>query len=505
MKDESMIVVGAGFAGLSAGIYGQMNGYKTQIFEMHNVPGGLCTSWKRKGYTIDGCVHWLVGSSPDSGMHRYWQEVGVAQGRQFVYADEYMRYEDADGRTLILYTDMDRLEQHMLEFAPQDSEASKRFVRGIRACLKIDPPSESGPFLGRLAKGIAFGANLLAHGRQMKKWMNTTAADYAREFTDPTLRDAIRHMWFPEFSAFFMLATLAWLHNKNAGYPLGGSLPMSLTMANRYTDLGGSIHCRSKVEKILTEGNRAVGVRLTDGTEHRAGRVISAADGHSTIFNMLEGKYTDEPTRTPYDRWPTFPPLLYVGLGVNRSFADEPITVSGVSFPLRKPTEIADGVRERLTAHVFNQDPTLAAPGKTVVTVMIPSSYDYWKELAKDKEGYDYMKEQVGQTVVSLLEERFPGIASQVEMVDVATPLTFERYTGNWNGSFEGWLITPGNSYTMMRRMSQTLPGLDKFYMCGQWVEPGGGLPTGVMSARRLLKRICKEDRKKFRTTIPGE
>jgi phytoene dehydrogenase-like protein len=50
--------------------------------------------------------------------------------------------------------------------------------------------------------------------------------------------------------------------------------------------------------------------------------------------------------------------------------------------------------------------------------------------------------------VVELLEQRFPASPQQVEMVDVATPLTFERYTGNWQGSFEGWLLTPGNAST---------------------------------------------------------
>jgi len=504
MQDRSVIIIGAGFAGLSAGIYGQMNGYGTQVFEMHNLPGGLCTSWKRKGFTIDGCIHWLVGSSPASGMHRYWEEVGITQGRQFVDMDEFMRYEGADGRTLALYTDLDRLEQHMLEFAPQDSKATRRFIRSIRACLKFDPPSESDPLFKRLRKGIGFGVNLLVHGRQMKNWLRTTAAQYADQFTDPTLAAAIRHMWFPEFSVFFIFVTLAWLHNKNAGYPIGGSLPMSLAMEKRYVGLGGKIHYRSRVEKILTEGDKAVGVRLADGTEHRAGRVISAADGHSTIFTMLEGRYGDEKTRMPYEQWPVFPSLLYVGLGVSRSFADEPFTVSGISFPLRRPTEIADAVRERMTAHIFHQDPTLAPPGKTAVTIMMPSSYDYWKELAKDREGYDDKKSQVGRTVMALLEERFPGIADQVEMVDVATPLTFERYTGNWKGCFEGWLITPDNSFTTMRPMSQTLPGLGRFYMCGQWVQPGGGLPTGVMTARRLLQRICKEDRRKFQTTIDG-
>ncbi len=74
----------------------------------------------------------------------------------------------------------------------------------------------------------------------------------------------------------------------------------------------------------------------------------------------------------------------------------------------------------------------------------------------------------MARTVVELLEQRFPGISRQVEMVDVATPLTFERYTGNWKGSFEGRLITPQNAYPMMKPMRQVLPGLQDFYMCGQ-------------------------------------
>ncbi|NLD63201.1 MAG: NAD(P)-binding protein, partial [Bacteroidales bacterium] len=94
-EEKSMIIIGAGFAGLAAGIYGRLNGYKTRIFEMHSLPGGLCTSWKRNGYTFDACIHWLVGSSPESNMYRMWEETGIAQNREFVYADEYYRLEGA--------------------------------------------------------------------------------------------------------------------------------------------------------------------------------------------------------------------------------------------------------------------------------------------------------------------------------------------------------------------------------------------------------------------------
>ena len=77
---KSVVIIGAGIAGLAAGCYAQMNGYNTQVFEMHDKPGGLCTAWKRKGYTIDGCLHWLCGSSPRGGYYHFWEELGMLTG-----------------------------------------------------------------------------------------------------------------------------------------------------------------------------------------------------------------------------------------------------------------------------------------------------------------------------------------------------------------------------------------------------------------------------------------
>ena len=498
MENNSIIIIGGGFAGLSAGIYGQMNGYKTRIFEMHDQPGGLCTSWKRKGFTIDGCIHWLVGSSHLSSMHRQWEEVGVAQGREIVNIDEYLRYEAADGRTLVFYTDVNKLETHLIGMCPEDEKLIREFTGGIRMCLAFDMPASSASFMKKLSSGLKLLGTILFRGRKMKYWMKTTARDFAAGFSDPALREAIHEMWFPDFSMLFMLFTFAWLHKKNAGYPIGGSLPMSKAMEEKYTTLGGQILYKRKVEKIIVENSRAAGIILDDGSEHRAGRIISVADGYSTIFRMLGGKFMDDKIRKIYDSWKLFPPLIFVSLGVNRDFGDEPMTISGMSFPLKEPVEIGGKLLTRLPVHLYNQDPTFAPAGKTTVIVMFDGNFNYWKKLSEDRKAYLDKKQDVALKIIELMEQRYPGIAGQVEMVDVATPVTFERYTGNWQGSFEGWLITPENSSTFMKRMEQTLPGLENFYMCGQWVEPGGGLPTSVMSARRLLKLICKEDRRKF-------
>jgi len=503
-NDNSIIIIGAGFAGLATGIYGQLNGYKTRIFEMHNLPGGLCTSWKRIGYTIDGCIHWLVGSSPSSRMHDMYEEVGLIKDTEIVNMDEFMHLESPDGRVLIFYTDINRLEKHLLEFSPQDSESIKEFIDGIRMCFSFDQPSKHLPFLKRIDKQVRMMSSFIKNGSKMQKWMKVTCAEFADRFKDPLLKKAFNEMWLPEFSMLFMLFTFAYLHQRNAGYPVGGSTPMSKALEEKYKSLGGTISYNSRVEKIITEGDKATGIRLQDGTEYFAERIVSAADGYSTIFKMLDGKYTDEKIKYSYEKWPTFPCLIFIGVGVNRTFDEVPLSVSGFSYQLKEPVMIGEAERDSLWIHLYNHDPSLAPSGKTVLTIMLNTDYDYWKKLAEDKAAYEQKKEEISGKITGLLDQRFPGISSQVEMINIATPMTFERYTGNWKGSFEGWLITPDNAHVMMKPMPQTLPGLSKFYMCGQWVEPGGGLPTGVMSARRLVKCICKEDGRKFRTD-PGK
>ena len=133
---------------------------------------------------------------------------------------------------------------------------------------------------------------------------------------------------------------------------------------------------------------------------------------------------------------------------------------------------------------------------------MIDSRYKYWETLKQEPAAYVAEKNRIADYVISILDKRFPGLAKQVEMRDVSTPLTFRRYTGNWQGSFEGWMATP-SSLTL--QMKKTLPGLDGFYMVGQWVQPGGGLPSGVMTGSWVVQMMCKKDHKKFVVSLPPD
>jgi phytoene dehydrogenase-like protein len=295
------------------------------------------------------------------------------------------------------------------------------------------------------------------------------------------------------------------MHLKVAGYLVGGPAEFLHAIEQRYLDLGGEIHYRSPVSKILVEadpsgqGDRAVGVRLADGTEHRADIVVSAADGHTTIFDMLEGKYVSDEIRGYYDTLPLFPPIMFISLGVDRLFEETPPSAGGEIFLLDEPVTFAGREWKWMAAHIYGFDPSLAPEGKTLVRVLLPSSYEYWKDLRQDRERYRAEKEHVADQVIAVLDRRYPGFAAQVDMRDVATPVTFERYTGNWQGSWMGWLST---ARTMNMHISKTLPGLGSFYMIGTWTM-NGSLPMAATSGRHVTQIICHKDNKPFVTTVP--
>ncbi len=95
---KKIIIIGAGVSGLSAGCYAAMNGYEVQIVEAHPLAGGLCTSWKRNGYIIDGSCHSLMGSGPASSYYQMWLELGAIQGRCIVDYEYFAGMTTLDGR-----------------------------------------------------------------------------------------------------------------------------------------------------------------------------------------------------------------------------------------------------------------------------------------------------------------------------------------------------------------------------------------------------------------------
>ena len=495
---KKVTIIGAGIGGLSVGCYLQMNGYDTEIFEAHNLPGGVCTAWKRKGYTIDNCIHWLVGSSASDRFYRLWNELVDMKGIKFVDSEEWMRVETPDGRCIRVFTDLDRLEQEMIEKSPADEGLIRSFTSAARRFVGFHLPVEKAPALFGPMDGLKMMFGLLPFMRQLRKWSGMSIQQYADRCSDPLLKRTFESMFMPETNMLFLIMTIVWMHKKSAGFPIGGSLELARQIEKRYLELGGKISYKSKVAKISVKNDVATGIVLDSGEEHISDTVVSAADGHSTIFDMLEGKYMDAKLKSYYGNYETFPSYLLVSFGVARKFDNYPRAV--VMFPEKPLTTDRISKYEGVMVRIFGFDPTLAPEGRTVITVWILTrEHEYWDNLKKTApKQYEAEKNRISEEVLELLEERFGDMKSKVEMTDVCTPATVMRYTSNWKGSFEGWLWTPEIG---LGGISKILPGLDNFYMTGHWVEPGGGLPTVMKSGRDLAQIICKRDKKKFATS----
>ncbi|OIO96599.1 MAG: hypothetical protein AUK03_03650 [Anaerolineae bacterium CG2_30_64_16] len=497
MSDKSVVVIiGAGLAGLAAGVYAQMNGYRSHIFEHHSRPGGVAAAWRRGDYLIDGGIHFLMGHRPGQPLYDLYKELGAMDGGRFLDMPDYGRYfDEVSGRSITITADLDQLAANLRAISPADGRLIDELIAGVRAMqgagtfdMSMGEPPELASRWGSV--------RLLWRMRRVLRYFTGRYArpvsDYAQRFQDPWLRRLVANLFLPEVPYWFVLMLLALLAERQMGLLEEGCPGFVHPIERRYRELGGQVTYNATVEEILVEDGRAAGVRLADGTQHRAEAVISAADGHTTIFKMLGGRYADEPTRARYRDWQLIKPTFMVSYGVARAFDREPHVSM---FSLARPLKVGAHVVDMLVLRVFNYSAHFAPAGKTVIQASFDTDWDYWHALHADRPAYEAEKARLAAEVLERLEAHYPGLSTQVEVTDVATPYTTWRYTLNCRGAYMGWLPT---SKQLMTSLPRTLPGLADFYMAGQWVVPGGGVPISLLSGRDAVRILCKRDGKPF-------
>jgi phytoene dehydrogenase-like protein len=495
-----VIIIGGGIAGLSCGCYLQMNGVPTEILEAGLLPGGLCTAWHRGPYVFDGCLRWLIGAQPPSAFHQIWTELGAIAGRKVFIHDEMLRIENADGTTLAVPTDLDKLTREFKRIAPEDSALIDRLVRDARRCAPLEPPLENPLELMNLLEKTKLGLSVLPMVPTILRYKNLPITSYVARYKNKFLREALQLIVGNEdMSALVLVMLLAFRTRNNTGFVAGGSWDFAMAIAERYTKLGGRIRFKTKVTSVKVENNRATGVQCADGTFVPADTVVSCADGHTTIFKMLDGKFVDKKIRYLYEHCQPFPAIVQISLGIKKVFPDTPHTLN---LPLRQPLRVDDQKPfDRLEVETFGAESQLCPEGTTVMTVRLQTRHDFWTGLKKtEPQRYRAEKKRVVLETIAALDQRFPGLTAAVERSDIATPATFVRYTGNWQGSYEGWLPTPR---ILGRRIPYTLPRLKNFYMAGHWVVAGGGLPSAALAGRYAAQMVCAQNGKKFAATTP--
>jgi phytoene dehydrogenase-like protein len=492
--EKKVLIIGGGVAGLSAGIYGQLNGYQTEILVMHSLPGGQCTAWKRKGYTFDYCIHWLVGSS-HGAFHDIWMETGALNSETVMVDPEtYVTMRMPDGEDFIIYSDLDRWEQYLVELAPGDRKPIAQMCNDMRKMGTMQL-FEKPSFKRNLPDVARFVWKSGPALRVYQKYKKKSVDEYIQGlgFKSDVLSDRLLTIAssMEDFSAIAFLFILVWFSQKNAGYPVGGSMPFTRRMAQRYKSLGGTFSGRTRVEKIICHENKALGVRLTDGTVKYADYVIGACDLHALMYDMLEGKYVSPQIEKAFAEWPVFTPVVQVSFGIDRSIESEFHT-----YQVMAPGETIGSTTLKTGYGVsnYNHDPEITPAGKCVMKMLFDSPMEVWENLNKEK--YKREKEQIAADACEKLALLYPDVKGHLEVVDVATPLTDIKYTGVWKGAYEGFMPTSKN---MTKSLKHTVRGLDNFYLTGQWLFPGGGLPPSAQSGKWLFQWITKKDKKKFK------
>lgn len=487
---KKIVIVGGGIAGLSAGIQARKFGFDTVLCERHSIVGGQCTGWDRAGYHVDGCIHWLTGTKPGSDLYDWWRETGaLSDGVKIIQLDDFGVWEGFS-RTITLWKDLDRLERELIAISPEDGRHIRELVKAVRAVQSMPVPAKLPVDMLPPRDLLKLLGSMKGSGSVMKRFGKVTCAEYAARYKSPALRAffASRMPQGWSFSSFvFSLGTFS---SGNGAIPKGGSRAMAFRMADTFLSLGGRIETGKNAAEIVVENGHATAVRFADGTSESADYVIAACDPSVTFDRLLGGKYRDPAFETRYADQKNYsvPSSVQVAIGVAAdlsgypnafSFACEPwqcgpVTVSGMGFKS------------------FAYEPDFAPAGHTVLTSSISQLGDdfaYWESLYRDKAAYRAEKDRIGATVVAGLERRFPELAGKLTVLDVATPATYNRYTGAWHGAWMAFGTTP-KSKSMMH--SGQIKGLPNCLLSGQWLMPPGGLPCALVTGRFAAQRIAR-------------
>jgi phytoene dehydrogenase-like protein len=508
-RSPTVAIIGAGLAGLSAGVYLRKAGFSTTIFEMNKLPGGQCTSWKKKGYTFDGCVHWLMGIRPGDAFYRIWEEMGIFRNeRQFVLLDRHTVVRFADGEKVTIYSDYSKLKDELLRIAPEDATLINPFIRGIKKASSIKIPDPDDRSISGLLGTLRIVPAMISLSR---RWGRISIHEYASRFQNPRMKKIMQLMLPGGFAMYVLVFNIAALGNGSGAYPVGGSLSLAKDIEETYLSLGGEIKFSARVTEIITKAQNdrkhsIAGLRYRDcnilnrdidreeKSTHafNADYIISAGDGFSCVEKLLGGRFHHPRIRKVWESLPLYNPLFYVSIGIEGNLGTD-TSSEGDTINFDKPLKVSWGEVPHLVAHTLSFDPTLAPEGHSTVNLIMDADFDHWERLYEDP-AYEETKSNDAKIILDALEDFYPGLNERIRVIDIATPMTWVRFTGVHRGAYEGFQWTP--QALRYRNLPGHLKGLDNFFLSGQWVHPGGGLPTAVYSGKNVARKIIKHHNK---------
>lgn len=513
-------VVGAGLGGLMAAARLAQSGKRVAVFEGHYVAGGCATQFSRgprsARYHFDVGLHYVGDCGADGQIPRLLREVGV-------HVD--FRPMDQDGFDTLVFPGLEfRIPASTVAYRarlhdtfPSEKRAIDRYVDLVEAVMVAGRAMDKG---GRPA--LRDWPALAVAGLRLGPHRHATIAQVfdAIGVRDPALRAVMLGQsgdyGLPPSKVSAMLHLgLAGHYFRGAYYPEGGGQVIADRLAARIEALGGAVHLRRPVEKILVEHGRAVGVRLpgkagSPAREVRADVVISNADLKRTMTELVGPEHLPAELVQKTRGYQMAAALQITFLGVEGPIAgmraanywqfdsfdmegfygddpNGPIRTHGcyvTSASLKDPRNAS----HHAPAGVTNVEVMTVVPG-TVERFGVKwheaESWDYRKNAT-----YRAIKEALEEDMVGRLDALFPGTKARVVFCESATPVSHVRYTGATDGTGYGIACTPDQFFDKRPSYRTPLQGL---YLAGASTRAGHGIVGAMSSGKNAALRVEKD------------
>lgn len=489
---KKVIVIGAGISGMTAGIYAARSGFDVTIYEKHSIPGGECTAWKRDGVLIDGCAHWIVGTNPKLQLYKLWEFIGAFNNNTKIFTTEYLNKFDINGTVVTFYSDLNKLKAELLRFGPEDKKLINKFIKAVKAYQHVTIPVKKPFDCMNIFDYMGLGLKLLPMARAYYKYTHITIDDFAAKFKSPILAETFRRTFDPSYNVHSLLYVMQALSQADAGVAEGGSLDLSLRIANKFKEHGGKFVYNANVEKIVIEDNLAKGI-IVNGEFVEADYVIPTCDMHYTLFKLLEGKYKTDFFEKRFKDKENFPlqQTVFIAYKIKKN-------IPGINTMVNikiNPIHIEDCTIDTISIRCNSYDDSINKDYNTI-TVMLPITdrvYDIYKDLPREE--YEKAKAKAGEIVIDEIIKYYKINKDDISLIDVATPLTYERYLNAYRGSYMSFITNHANDKLMD---SGLIDGIDNLYMAGQWIMPPGGLPIALFTGKHAAYRVARREKVKF-------
>lgn len=499
MDKKKVLIVGGGVSGLTSGIYAANAGFDVEIYEKHSIVGGECTGWDRDGYHIDNCIHWLMGTTKRTELNKIWETVGAITDDIEVINSDSMYTSELNGEKITLWKDVEKTRKELIELSPDDEEEINKLIEYVKMSTKTEIPAEKpSEFMG-LFDAIKMAGSMKDTMKLFKELAGMDTQDLMNRFKHPLIRCMISDFCTKESLAYSFPMSYGNFVGGDGGIPKGGSREFAFRMKRKFEELGGKVFVNSSVERIVIgENEKATGIVLQNGNEVKADYIICACDTSYTFRHLLDKSYMDPMLKEMYDNPETYPiyGMFQVAFAIDSSDNVLPSEIILETKDIQK----YDWISNRMTVKTYAYEPSFAPEGKQIMQVLLGldiKAYDFWKEKYNNKEEYNKQKEDLAISIMKILENRFPEYNGKMRILDIWTPVTYERYCNAYKGYNQSFTITKNSKKNPYP--SPYIKGLNNVIISGQWINPPGGLPGAAIQGKFAVQRILKKEGKNIK------